>query len=168
NVRPVDVQVVVRQQRVGALAVLSLDSFELFQRTLARLVEEPLFDVCRQLDRIDAEVALIVDLDRRVTRCAGCLLVCSEERVLECGDQRPALDALFALDVPDCLDDFLCHLVPTSSIRLPRTIESYGMSTDSASVLTVTLRSSAATTSPRSLLRPEVRTATRRPTTLRK
>src|SRR5205807_8644973 len=82
--------------------------------------------------------------------------------------ERPALDSLLALDVSDCFDDLLGHVLTTSSIRLPRTIESYGISTDSASVLTVTVRSLAATTSPRRRVRSCVRRATRRPSALRK
>src|SRR5207237_7058548 len=91
-----------------------------------------------------------------------------EQRILESRDECSALDALLALDVPDCFNDLLSHLAGTSSIRFPRTIESYGMSTDSPSVLTVTLRSPAATTSPRTRSRSCVLSATRRPTTLRK
>src|SRR5207249_7634640 len=118
--------------------------------------------------RIDAEVTLLVDLDDRVSRGPGHFLVGGEERVLECCDKRAALDSLLALDVSNGLDDFLGHLFPASSIRLPRTIASYGMSTDSPSVCSVTLDSPAATTSPRRRFRSPVRTATRRPTTLRK
>src|SRR5205814_8045854 len=113
-------------------------------------------------------VALLVDLDRRMARRARRLLVGGKQRILEGGDECAALDAFLALDVPDCLDDLLSHLAPTSSIRFPRTIESYGMSTDSPSVLTVTLRSPAETTSPRTRLRSCVRSVTCRPIASRK
>src|SRR3954451_1458965 len=59
-VGPVDVEVIVGEQRVRTLAVLRLDSLELLERALTRLVEEALLDVGRKLDRIDAKVALVV------------------------------------------------------------------------------------------------------------
>ena len=130
NLRPVDVEVVVVDERVRALAVLGLEDFELGNRTLAGLLDEALLDVGRQLDRVHAEVALVVELDRGVARGAGCLLVCGQKRVLECVDQGLAVDPLLLLDYADRLDDLFGHLVP-SSIRLPRTIESYGISTGS-------------------------------------
>ncbi len=54
---PVDVEVVVGDERVLALAGLLLEPLELLELALARLVEQPLLDVGRQLDREDAEVA---------------------------------------------------------------------------------------------------------------
>src|SRR5262249_1018695 len=151
---PVDVEVVIGEERVRALAVLGFDPLELLQRALARLVDETLLAVGRQLDRVDAKVALLVDLDGGVARRARRLLVGGKKSVLERRDQRAALDPLLALDVSDCVDDLLRHLVPTSSIRLPRTIESYGTSMDSPFVFTVPLRSPAPTTSPRTRCRP--------------
>ena len=65
HLAPVDLEVVVVEQRVRALAVLGLEPLELLERALARLVEQPLLEVGRQLDRVDAEVALVVELDRR-------------------------------------------------------------------------------------------------------
>ena len=63
---PVDVEVVVGDERVRALAGLLLEPLELVELALARLVEQALLDVGRQLDREDAEVALVaVELDRR-------------------------------------------------------------------------------------------------------
>jgi hypothetical protein len=47
---PVDVEVVVGQKRVRALAVLGFDALELFQCALTRLVEQPLLDVLGKLD----------------------------------------------------------------------------------------------------------------------
>src|SRR5438477_511107 len=129
-----------------------LDSLELLERTFACLVEQALLDVGRQLDRVDAEVALFVDLDGGMAGRARRLFVRGQQGVFERGNQCPALDPLLAFDVSDCVDDLLRHLAPTSSIRLPRTIESYGTSMDSSSVLTVTLSSPAATTSPRTRL----------------
>ena len=131
------------------LTGLDLECFELLELALARLVDQALLDVRRELDGVDAKVSVVVDLDDRVSRSFGHLLVRGEERILECGDERAALDSLFTLDVSNGLDDFLGHLVPASSIRLLRTIASYGMSTDSPSVRRVTLDSLAATTSPR-------------------
>src|SRR5206468_952682 len=132
DVGPVDVEIVVRDERVGALSGLDLERLELLELALPRFLDQAFLDVRRQLHGVDAEIAQLVDLDRRVTRRSRYFLVCSEERVLECCDERAALDPLFALDVADGLDDLLTHLSP--SIKLPRTIESYGMSTDSAPV----------------------------------
>src|SRR5512133_3616477 len=64
DVRPVDIEVVIGEQRVRALTVLGLDPLQLLECALARLVEQPLLDVGRKLDRVDAEVPLLVDLDR--------------------------------------------------------------------------------------------------------
>src|SRR5439155_17251233 len=129
---PVDLAVVVGHQRVRTLSRLLLDPLELLDRALAGLVEQALLDIARQRDREDTEVALLVELDRRMARRAGRLLVRSEQPVLERRDERPLLDALFALDLLDCLNDLLAHVPYPSSIRLPRTIASYGISTGSA------------------------------------
>ena len=123
-----------------------------------------------QLDREHAEVAGVrVELDGRVARGAGRLLVGGEERVLERLDQRVLLDPLLALDRLDRLDDLSAHLTTLRRSRLPRTIASYGMSTRSPSAAaSCTERSSAATSSPRKRFRPPissaVRSATLRPT----
>src|SRR5439155_13485548 len=109
---PVDLAVVVGHQRVRTLSRLLLDPLELLDRALAGLVEQALLDVARQRDREDTEVALLVELDRRMARRAGRLLVRSEQPVLERRDERPFFDALFALDLLDCLNDLLAH-VPT-------------------------------------------------------
>src|SRR4029453_17178326 len=127
HVGPVDVEVVVVDQGVRALAVLGLERLQLCERALARLLDQALLDVRGQLDRVDAEVALVVELDRRVARGARSLLVRGQERVLEGVDQGLAVDPLLLLDDADRLDDLFAHLAP-SSIRLPRTIESYGIS----------------------------------------
>ena len=50
---------------------------------LARLLEQPRLEVVWNLDRVDAEVALVVERDLRVPGGTGCLLVGGEERVLE-------------------------------------------------------------------------------------
>src|SRR5438105_258322 len=110
DIGPVDVEVVVGDERVRPLAGFCLECFELFELPLACLFDQPLLDIRRELDREDAKVALVVDLNGRVTRRAGHLLVRRQKRVLECRHQRPALDALFALDVADCFNDFLAHL----------------------------------------------------------
>ena len=130
TIGPVDVEVLVVDERVRALAVLGLERFELGDRALAGLLDQPLLDVGGQLDRVDAEVALVVELDRRVARRARGLLVRGQERVLERVDQGLAVDPLLLLDDANRLDDLSGHLAP-SSIRLPRTIESYGISTGS-------------------------------------
>src|ERR1700736_6230409 len=113
-------------------------------------------------------MAFVVELDRRMTGGAGSLLVRGEKRVFQCGDQRRTVDALFLLDDVHRLDDLAGHLVPRS-IRLPRTIDSYGISTGSLPAATRRVRSPAATSSPRKRLRPAissaVRTLTVRPTT---
>ena len=73
----------------------------------------------------------VVELDGGVPGRARRLLVGGEQRVLERRDQRALLDALLALDLADGLDDLLAHLNHPSSIRFPRTIASYGISTRS-------------------------------------
>src|SRR5262249_60188013 len=99
----------------------------------------PLLDGRRELDREHAEVALApVQLDDGVARGAGGLLVRREERVLERRDQRVAFDALVPLELVDELDDLPAHRPSFSSIRLPRTISPYGMSTSPPSAATVT------------------------------
>ncbi len=91
---------------------------------------------------------VVVHLDGRVPRRARRLLVRGEQRVLERGDERALLDSLVALDLANGVDDLLAHDTP-SSIRLARTISAYGMSVSAPSdAATVTLCSSAATTSP--------------------
>jgi hypothetical protein len=111
NVGPVDVEVVVGDERVLALAGLLLESLELLELPLASLVDEALLDVGRQLDREDAEIAgVVVHLDGRVARRARRLLVGREERVLERGDKCALFDSLVALDLADGLDDLLAHV----------------------------------------------------------
>ena len=67
DVGPVDVEVVVGDELVLALAGLLLEARGL-ELALAGLVEEALLDVGGQLDRVDAEVAgVVVHLDGRVT-----------------------------------------------------------------------------------------------------
>ena len=81
------------------------------------------------------------------------LLVRGEERVLERRDERARLDALLALDRANAFHDLLAHeLTYPSSIRLPRTIVSYGMSSSFSPSAIRRLRSDAATTGPRKLL----------------
>src|SRR6188474_3121765 len=122
NFRPVDDEVVVRDQRVGALAVFGLGGFELGNRPLARLVHEPLLDVRRKLDRPHAEVAARIELDGRVAGCARGFLVRGEQRILERADEDVVLDPLLALDLPDRLENLSTHRYRLSSIRFPRTI----------------------------------------------
>src|SRR5207247_9245239 len=126
------------------------------EHALAGLLEQALLDVGRQLDREDAEVAfLLVELDHGVAGRAGRLLVGGEQRILQRGDQRVAFDSSVTLELVDELDDLSAHRSP-SSIRLPRTICSYGMFTSPLSAATVTALSSARVTSPRSFDRPAV------------
>jgi len=106
----VDVELVVGDERVGTLAGLHLERLELLEFALARLVDQPLLHVGRELDREDAEVSFVIELDHRVTGGVGNLLVGREQRVLERVDEGAALDALFALDFADGLDDLLRHL----------------------------------------------------------
>ena len=143
DLRPVDVEIVVGEQRVVLLAGLLLDPLELVERALARLVEQARLEVLGQLDREHAEVARVVELDRRVARRARCLLVGGEQRVLERGDERP-LSIPFSRSISRTAStiSWLIRTYP-SSIRLARTIASYGMSTGSPA------RSKAGTTSPR-------------------
>src|SRR5262249_14777274 len=105
-------------------ARLHLERLELLELSLPCLVDQALFDVRRKLDRVDAEVSLLVDLDCGVARCARHLLIGGKERVLEGLDERAALDSLLALSVAAGLDDFLAHFSPIPSIRFPRTIAS--------------------------------------------
>src|SRR5947208_6678351 len=168
DVGPVDLEVLVLDEHVRALAGLLLGLLELGQHALARLLEQPLLDVGRQLDRENAEVTLFaVELDHGMARRARRLLVGGEQRVLERLDQRVGLDALVSFELLDELDDLSAHLFP-SSIRLPRTICSYGMSTGCGSVARWTACSSAPISSPLKRFRPAisaaVRSATRRPT----
>ena len=127
DLRPVEVEVLVGDERVLALARLLLDPLELGDPCLARLLDEPRLDVLGDLDRVHAELALAVELDLGVPGGAGRLLVGGEQRVLERGDEDAFLDPLLLLDRVDALDDLLAHVVNPSSIRFARTIASYGM-----------------------------------------
>ena len=89
DVGPVDVELVVGDERVGALAGLDLERLQLVELALTCLLDQPLLHVGRELDREDAEVSLVVELDRRVARRGGNLLVGGEERVLERIDEVP-------------------------------------------------------------------------------
>src|SRR5256885_7914836 len=122
NVGPVDVEVVVGDERVLALAGLLLEPLELLELALSGLVEQTHLDVGRQLDREDAEVAgVVVHLDGRMTRRARRLLVGREERVLERGDERALVESLVALDLANGLDDLLAHVtLPHQSDLLAR------------------------------------------------
>ena len=125
DVRPVDIEVVVRDQCVRALAVLDLEPLELLERSLPGLLDEPGLDVRGELDREHAKVAVPVDLDRRVAGSAGRLLVRREQPVLKGGDQRPRFDAFVSLDLSDCFQNLSAHRCSSpSSIRFPRTIAS--------------------------------------------
>src|SRR6187551_1101929 len=147
---PVEVELVVDDQRVLLLARLLLDALQLVDRTLARLVEQARLEILGDVEREDAELALVVELDGRVARCAGCLLVRGEKGVLEGGDERPGLDALLPLDRADAFDDLLAHDSRPSSIRLPRAISPTGISSVVPFTCTVTASSPAPTSVPRS------------------
>src|SRR6476619_3702314 len=146
---PVEVELVVDDQRVLLLARLFLDPLELVDRALTGLVEQARLEIARDVEREDAELTLVVELDRRVARGARRLLVGGEQGVLERGHERARLDALLLLDRPDPLDDLLAHSAPSSSIRLPRTISSTGIWCAVPWTETVTAWSSAATSVPR-------------------
>ena len=110
DVGPVDVQVLVRDEHMRALAVLHLGGLELGEHALASLLEQALLDVRRQLDREDAEVALLaVELDDGVARRARRLLVRGQQSVLERLDQSVALDSPIALELVNELDDLVAH-----------------------------------------------------------
>ncbi len=109
NLGPVEVEVVVRDECVRLLSGLDLGGLELVELPLARLLEQPRLEVVGNLDRVDAEVPLVVERHLRVPGCTGCLLVGGEERVLEGVDEGHRLDALLLLDLPDGLDDLPSH-----------------------------------------------------------
>ena len=162
NLRPVELEIDVVDERVLALAGLLLDALELVDRRLARLLDEPLLEVARDLDREHAELALVVEDHLGVPGGARRLLVRSEERVLERRDERARLDALLALDRANAFHDLLAHeLTYPSSIRLPRTIVSYGMSSSVSPTAIRALWSVAATTVPRKRFLPAMSAAVR-------
>src|SRR4029079_14811294 len=146
---PVEVELVVDDQRVLLLAGLLLDALELVDRALARLLEQTCLEVIGDVEREDAELALVVELDRRMASGAGCLLVSGDEGVLEGGDERSCLDALLPLDRADAFDDLLAHDSRPPSIRLPRTISPTGISSVVPFTCTVTASSPAPTSVPR-------------------
>jgi hypothetical protein len=87
---------------VRALARLLFGLLEFGQHALARLLEQPLFDVGRQLDREDPEVAVFaVELDDGVARRARRLLVGGEQGVFERLDQRVAVNSLVPFELVD-------------------------------------------------------------------
>ena len=108
---PVDVELLVEDQGVAALAVFDLGLLELGDRALARLLDQPRLDVGGQLDAPHAEVALVVELDLRMARRARGLLVGREQGVLERVDEGVLLDPLLALDLPDGFQNLSAHLV---------------------------------------------------------
>src|SRR4051812_26669795 len=154
DLRPVDLEVVVGEERVVLLAGLLLDPLQVVERALARLVEKAHFQIGRNLDRVDAKVAAVVELDGCVPGCTRRLLVGRKQRVLERGDERAAFDSLLALDLANGVNDLLAHdpLIPSSTM-LARTISSYETSSGGRSVVAAlwirTTRSPAETTSPR-------------------
>src|SRR5581483_171073 len=109
DVGEVDLEVVVGDERVLALARLLLEALELFELALARVVEQAHLEVARQLDRVDVRVPLVVHLDDRMTRRTRRLLVGGEKRVLDGRDERPLLDALVTLELANRFDDLLAH-----------------------------------------------------------
>ena len=138
------------------LAGLLLEPLELVDRVLAGLVEQALLEVGGELDREDAEVARVVELDDGVAGRARGLLVGREQRVLERVDERARLDALLALDLAYRSTISCVIALHPSSIRLPRTIASYGISIVSSPNRSSSARSPAATTSPRKRERPSI------------
>ncbi len=153
-------------ERVLALAGLLLELLELGDARFARLLDEPRLDVLGDLDPVDAELAVAVELDLRMAGRTRRLLVGSAERILERRDEDALLDALLLLDRLDALDDLLAHVVNPSSIRLARTMASYGMRSSPASpAASVSASSPASASSPRKRFLPligsSVRTDTR-------
>ena len=111
DLRPVDLEIVVGEQRVVLLARLLLDALQLVERMLARLLEEPRLELLGDVDREHAEVTLVVELHGGVPRRARRLLVSRQQRVLESCDKRAALDSLLAFDLANGVNDFLAHPV---------------------------------------------------------
>jgi len=124
DLRPVEVEILVGEQRVVLLAGFLFDPLELVQGALAGFFEQARLEVLGQLDREDAEVSQVVELDGRVPGSARRLLVGRKQRVLERGDENSGLDPLLALELANGVDDLLCHLPCPSSIRLARTMSS--------------------------------------------
>ena len=145
--RPVELEVIVGDERVLALPGLLLELLELGDARLARLLDEPLLDVAGDVDPVDAELARVVELHLGMPGCARRLLVGGAERVLECRDEDALLDALLLLDLVDALDDLLAHVCNPSSIRLARTMEAYGMRTVRASAVSSMIASGPASVS---------------------
>ncbi len=75
HIGPVDVEVVVGDERVGTLSGLHLEGLELLELALAGFFDQALLDVSGQLDREDAKVTLLVDFDDRVAGGSRHLLV---------------------------------------------------------------------------------------------
>ena len=71
---PVELELVLVDQRVLLLTGLLLEPLELVDLGLHRLVEQALLEVRRDVDRVDAELALLVQLDGRVARGARVFL----------------------------------------------------------------------------------------------
>src|SRR6188472_2419710 len=91
---PVEVELVVDDQRVLLLARLLLDPLEVVDRALTSLVEQARLEVARDVEREDAELPLVVELDGRVTRGARRLLVGGKEGILEGRHEGARLEAL--------------------------------------------------------------------------
>jgi hypothetical protein len=111
NLCPVEDEILVGEERVVLLSRLLLEALELLKGVLACFIEQAHFEIRRDLHRVDAEVALVVEFDRRVPRCSGRLLVGGEKRVLERLDQRVPVDPLLTLDGANSLDDLPGHLL---------------------------------------------------------
>ena len=71
---PVDLEVVVGDERALLLARLLLDLLQLVVGPLSGLLEQALFQIRRHVDGEDAEVAGVVDLDSRVAVRPGVFL----------------------------------------------------------------------------------------------
>ncbi len=173
HLRPVEVEVLVGDQRVLPLSCLLLDLLELGDPRLASVLDETDFDVLGNLDSVDSKLAFPVELDLGMARGIGRFLVRRKQRVLESGDEDAFLDPLLLLDRVNPFDDLLAHVVNPSSIRhvdyFARTIASYGIrsGSESPSVASTTAPSPASTNSPLKRFLPailsSVRTATCRP-----
>ena len=90
--------------------VSASSSFEVLDRSLTGRFDQLLLEVAGISIEKNRKSPVSVQLDGRVARGAGSLLVCSEQRILERVDEGALVDAFLALDRLHCLDDLSRHL----------------------------------------------------------
>jgi hypothetical protein len=132
---------------VLGLAQLSRLGVDLLLGLLGDLLEQLLLQLSGQDQLEHAKVGgFTVEVDARVLRGAGGLLVSGEQGILERRHQRLGVDSLFLLEAPDRFDDLAAHAPPpeSSGTRLDRRIPSNGMSTTPRSASSDTTASPAA------------------------